>query len=282
MHFTRESKNRYCNILPRLESRVPLEKIPGLPGSDYINADRVPAAPRTHGRDIILTQAPVVRPFDGVDTRGDLFRMIWEQRAPMLICIHPYNEGRAEDYLPTVDRLRRCFQVSAELTFELELTAEEAGVARSLSDADGTELARLYRCTLRRSAAVRVVEERALLIVRLSCWPDFGVPTRPCALLELVKQCASELAANDNRGAVVMHCKAGAGRAGTLCAVWRMWEASGARSCYDVLREIRAHRRAAVQTSAQYALVCLCGALLQKGDGERAANVGGATRKKCH
>jgi len=68
-------KNRYPDILALEETRVCLEKIDGVEGSDYINANFV------INNQYISCQAPIYQTF------SDFWRMIWENDCPLILML---------------------------------------------------------------------------------------------------------------------------------------------------------------------------------------------------
>ena len=102
-------------------------------------------------------------------------------------------------------------------------------------------------------------EERTVCQFHYSAWPDHGIPLQVKPLLEmvrLIRDCqASETLP------VLIHCSAGCGRTGTICAIDFIWgllrtgKLSEDFSLYSLVREMRKQRIAMVQTVDQYILV---------------------------
>jgi len=102
-------------------------------------------------------------------------------------------------------------------------------------------------------------EERTVCQFHYSAWPDHGIPTQVRPLLEmvrLIRDCqASETLP------VLIHCSAGCGRTGTICAIDYIWgllrtgRLSAGFSLYELVRDMRRQRVAMVQTVDQYILV---------------------------
>ena len=102
-------------------------------------------------------------------------------------------------------------------------------------------------------------EERTVCQFHYSAWPDHGIPLHVKPLLEmvrLIRDCqASETLP------VLIHCSAGCGRTGTICAIDFIWgllrtgKLSEDFSLYSLVREMRKQRIAMVQTVDQYILV---------------------------
>uniref|UniRef100_A0A3Q2QT94 protein-tyrosine-phosphatase n=1 Tax=Fundulus heteroclitus TaxID=8078 RepID=A0A3Q2QT94_FUNHE len=66
-------KNRLANIMPFESSRVCLQRIRGIEGSDYINASFIDGY--RHRKAYIATQGPLAK------TTEDLWRMLWEHKS---------------------------------------------------------------------------------------------------------------------------------------------------------------------------------------------------------
>ncbi|XP_072938249.1 uncharacterized protein [Epargyreus clarus] len=91
-----EDKNRYSNVLPLPETRVPLKRIGNDPTSEYINANYV-TGPGNIRNYYIMCQAPLG------NTVVDFWRMIWEQNSRLIVMLTEYMENGVEkcyEYLP--------------------------------------------------------------------------------------------------------------------------------------------------------------------------------------
>ncbi|XP_068622576.1 uncharacterized protein [Battus philenor] len=91
-----EDKNRYSNVLPLPETRVPLTRIGNDPTTEYINANYV-TGPGNIRNYYILCQAPLA------NTVVDFWRMIWEQNSRVIVMLTEYMENGVEkcyEYLP--------------------------------------------------------------------------------------------------------------------------------------------------------------------------------------
>ena len=109
-----------------------------------------------------------------------------------------------------------------------------------------------------------------------SSWPDFGVPTDPKHLLELVRTSRAEVkkyqASYSSEPPVLVHCSAGCGRTGTFCTVdsvvatfedrlrdWKeeIFPAEGDKSkdlVFKTVEDFRLQRLSMVQTLRQFVL----------------------------
>ncbi|XP_050350116.1 uncharacterized protein LOC126773324 [Nymphalis io] len=91
-----EDKNRYSNVLPLPETRVPLKRIGNDPTTEYINANYImgPGSIRNY---YIACQAPLS------NTVTDFWRMVWEQNSRLIVMLTEYMENGVErcyEYLP--------------------------------------------------------------------------------------------------------------------------------------------------------------------------------------
>lgn len=74
-----KQKNRYANVLPYDETRVKLCLIPGVEGSDYINANYIDGYMKKKA--FIGTQAPIP------DTISDFWRMVWQESSLTIVML---------------------------------------------------------------------------------------------------------------------------------------------------------------------------------------------------
>ncbi|CAK1541993.1 unnamed protein product [Leptosia nina] len=91
-----EDKNRYSNVLPLPETRVPLKRIGNDSTTEYINANYI-TGPGNIKNYYIACQAPLS------NTVVDFWRMIWEQNSRLVVMLTEYMENGVEkcyEYLP--------------------------------------------------------------------------------------------------------------------------------------------------------------------------------------
>ncbi|XP_063627224.1 mucin-2 [Cydia splendana] len=91
-----EDKNRYSNVLPLPETRVPLKRVGNDPTSEYINANYI-TGPGNIKNYYIACQAPLP------NTVADFWRMVWEQNSRVIVMLTEYMENGVEkcyEYLP--------------------------------------------------------------------------------------------------------------------------------------------------------------------------------------
>lgn len=77
-------KNRYANVIAYDHSRVVLQHLDGMPGSDYINSNYCDGYRKMNA--YIATQGPLP------ETIGCFWRMIWEQRSASIIMMTKLEE----------------------------------------------------------------------------------------------------------------------------------------------------------------------------------------------
>ncbi|KAL1416140.1 hypothetical protein MTO96_006409 [Rhipicephalus appendiculatus] len=226
-------KNRYKDILPYDLSRVILSEYPGVPGSDYINANLIKGA--SGSRAYIASQGPLPT------TVMDFWRMIWECEVQVIIMACNEKESgkyKCERYWPNEGEKKQYGNITVELVKWKQVCPDF--LLRTLRARCGTE-------------------ERTLCQFHYWSWPDHGVPTSvgPIVdLVRLVRDCQASEALP-----VLVHCSAGCGRTGTICAIDYVWglmrvgKLSDSFSLYQIIREMRMQRIAMVQTKEQYVLV---------------------------
>ena len=79
------AKNRYKNVYPYDATRVRLSQIPGVPGSDYINASHIDGYVQVDA--FIATQAPLSTTFP------DFWRMVWETDSRSIVMVSREQEA---------------------------------------------------------------------------------------------------------------------------------------------------------------------------------------------
>ncbi|XP_054159607.1 protein kinase 4-like [Oppia nitens] len=227
-------KNRYKDILPYDHSRVILEEYPGVPGSDYMNANYVKGAsgsPRAY----IASQGPLP------NTLVDFWRMMWESDVSVIVMACNEREGgkyKCESYWP---------EDSSEPQQYGNITVQLVKWRQVCPDF-------LVR-TLKVTADSK---DRTVCQFHYQTWPDHGVPNSVHPILELCRL-MRDVQISETRP-ILIHCSAGCGRTGTLCSidyVWALLRTGKLRedfSLYSIIRDMRKQRIAMVQTLEQYIL----------------------------
>ncbi|XP_016312070.1 receptor-type tyrosine-protein phosphatase S-like isoform X12 [Sinocyclocheilus anshuiensis] len=223
-------KNRYANVIAYDHTRVILAPTDGIVGSDYINANYVDGFRKQNA--YIATQGPLPETF------GDIWRMVWEQRAASVVMMTKLEEKsriKCDQYWPSrgTDTFG-AVQVALLDTMEL-----------------ATFCVRTF--SLHKSGCN---ERREVRQFQFTAWPDHGVPEYPTpflAFLRRVKACNPP-----DAGPVIVHCSAGVGRTGCFIVIDAMLERIRHERTVDVYGHVtlmRSQRNYMVQTEDQYGFI---------------------------
>ncbi|XP_029421177.1 receptor-type tyrosine-protein phosphatase S isoform X8 [Nannospalax galili] len=223
-------KNRYANVIAYDHSRVILQPLEGIVGSDYINANYVDGYRRQNA--YIATQGPLPETF------GDFWRMVWEQRSATVVMMTRLEEKsriKCDQYWPSRGSETYGFiQVALLDTIEL-----------------ATFCVRTFSLHKNGSS-----EKREVRHFQFTAWPDHGVPEYPTpflAFLRRVKTCNPP-----DAGPIVVHCSAGVGRTGCFIVIDAMLERIKPEKTVDVYGHVtlmRSQRNYMVQTEDQYSFI---------------------------
>ncbi|XP_066283217.1 tyrosine-protein phosphatase non-receptor type 12-like isoform X2 [Branchiostoma lanceolatum] len=225
-------KNRYKDILPFDYTRVQLSEVKGTPGSDYINGNFLKGA--TGKRTYIASQAPLPA------TVVDFWRMLWEYNVKVVImACREVEQGKHKCERYWANR-------GEEKTFgDITVTMEDQS--------------KITEDFLRRIiVAKKGSETRQIVQFHYTTWPDHGVPLSPRSIIDLIRQFRQVQPTDDSP--ICIHCSAGCGRTGTICAIdytWNLIKKGQFKdlSMYDLVTDMRRQRPAIVQTKEQYELV---------------------------
>ncbi|KAM6080410.1 receptor-type tyrosine-protein phosphatase C [Theristicus caerulescens] len=228
-----QNKNRYIDILPYDHNRVELSEIPGDPGSDYINASYIDGFKEP--RKYIAAQGPKD------ETTDDFWRMIWEQKATIIVMVTRCEEGKRNkcaQYWPSMDNGSATYGDIIVKINESKTCPDY--VIQKLNITNGRE----------RTAG------RDVTHIQFTSWPDHGVPEDPHLLLKLRRRVNA--LSNFFSGPIVVHCSAGVGRTGTYIGIDAMLEgldAEGRVDVYGYVVKLRRQRCLMVQVESQYILI---------------------------
>lgn len=226
-------KNRYKDILPFDHSRVKLTFITSPEDSDYINASFIKGmcGPKTY----IATQGPLV------NTLLDFWRMIWEYKVVIIImACREVEMGRkkCERYWPPHGEEPVSFG-----PFHISCVAEQPRTdyfIRTLSVTFQNETREIYQ-------------------FHYVNWPDHDVPSSFDSILDMINLMREYQEHEDVP--LCVHCSAGCGRTGVICAIDYTWNLLKAKkipddfNVFNLIQEMRTQRHSAVQTKEQYELV---------------------------
>lgn len=231
-------KNRYKDIVPFDDTRVTLKEIPGVQGSDYINANYVLDAHQREG--YIASQGPLPH------TLEDFWRMIEEQKVKVvMMACREVEAGK-----------KKCAQYWVEEGAENgHFGNYEVACIREEELADDCIERHLQLIT---SNGIQDVYQ-----YHYTGWPDHGIPDDIDVILAMIKRMRDIRTNDPNHAAVVVHCSAGCGRTGTICAIDYAWEIlkSGQLSedfnLYEIVKSMREQRQSMIQTPEQYEMAHL-------------------------
>ncbi|XP_028631288.1 tyrosine-protein phosphatase non-receptor type 18 isoform X1 [Grammomys surdaster] len=223
-------KNRYKDVVPYDETRVILSLLQEEGHGDYINANFIRGTDGSQA--YIATQGPLPH------TLLDFWRLVWEfgVKVILMACQETENGRRkCERYWAQKQEPLRAGPFCITLTKETALNAD---------------------ITLRTLQVTFQKESRSVHQLQYMSWPDHGVPSSSDHILTMVEE-ARRLQGLVS-GPLCVHCSAGCGRTGVLCAVDYVRQLLLTQtippnfSLFEVVLEMRKQRPAAVQTEEQY------------------------------
>uniref|UniRef100_A0A672Y5T6 Tyrosine-protein phosphatase non-receptor type 12 n=1 Tax=Sphaeramia orbicularis TaxID=375764 RepID=A0A672Y5T6_9TELE len=225
-------KNRYKDILPFDHSRVKLTLKTTNQDTDYVNANFIKGmdGPEAY----IATQGPLP------NTVIDFWRMNWEYNVVIVMACREFEMGRkkCERYFPQ--------QGEEPMTF---------GPFRISCESEQTRTDYFIRTLV----VEYENETRRITQFHYMNWPDHDVPSSFDSILDMIGL-MREYQENDDVP-ICIHCSAGCGRTGAICAIdytWNLLKAGKIPEDFNVFRliqEMRTQRHSAVQTKEQYELV---------------------------
>ncbi|KAM5293816.1 tyrosine-protein phosphatase non-receptor type 22 [Glossophaga mutica] len=226
-------KNRYKDILPYDHSRVELSLLTSDEDSSYINANFIKGVygPQAY----IATQGPLPT------TVLDFWRMIWEYGVLIIVmaCME-FEMGK-----------KKCERYWAE-PGEVQLQLGPFSVCCEAENRKSHYIIRTLKVKFNS-------ETRTLYQFHYRNWPDHDVPSSIDPILELIwdVRCYQE----DDSAPICIHCSAGCGRTGVICAIDYTWMLLKDGiipenfSIFNLIQEMRTQRPSFVQTQEQYELV---------------------------
>ncbi|XP_018616098.1 tyrosine-protein phosphatase non-receptor type 22 [Scleropages formosus] len=226
-------KNRYKDIVPFDHSRVRLSLSTSPSNNDYINANFIKGVFKEQA--YIATQGPLA------GTIVDFLRMIWEYNVEVIVmACREFEMGKkkCERYWP--EKLGEVF------------VCDPFTVCCESEENKGDYVTRVLKVTYRDLT-------RKFWQLHYMNWPDHGVPDSIPPILEMIQE--MRMYQDHENVPICIHCSAGCGRTGALCAIDYTWNLlkneliTEKFSIFHLVQDMRTQRPSVVQTKEQYELV---------------------------
>ncbi|XP_049930592.1 receptor-type tyrosine-protein phosphatase S-like isoform X8 [Epinephelus moara] len=222
-------KNRLVNIMPYETTRVCLQPIRGLEGSDYINASYIDGYRQQRG--YIATQGPLA------ETTEDFWRMLWEHNSTIVVMLTKLREMGRE----------KCHQYwPAERSARYQYFVVDPMAEYNMPQ----YILREFKVTDARDGQSRTVRQ-----FQFTDWPEQGVPKSGEGFIDFIGQVHKTKEQFGQDGPISVHCSAGVGRTGvfiTLSIVLERMRYEGAVDIFQTVKMLRTQRPAMVQTEDEY------------------------------
>uniref|UniRef100_A0AAQ4QPE2 protein-tyrosine-phosphatase n=1 Tax=Gasterosteus aculeatus aculeatus TaxID=481459 RepID=A0AAQ4QPE2_GASAC len=238
-------KNRLVNIMPYETTRVCLQPIRGLEGSDYINSSFIDgysgvdnATLKVHyfaicrqQKAYIATQGPLA------ETTEDFWRMLWENNSTIVVMLTKLREMGRE----------KCHQYwPAERSARYQYFVVDPMAEYNMPQ----YILREFKVTDARDGQSRTVRQ-----FQFTDWPEQGVPKSGEGFIDFIGQVHKTKEQFGQDGPISVHCSAGVGRTGvfiTLSIVLERMRYEGVVDIFQTVKMLRTQRPAMVQTEDEY------------------------------
>nr|XP_054604831.1 receptor-type tyrosine-protein phosphatase delta isoform X27 [Nothobranchius furzeri] len=222
-------KNRLVNIMPYESTRVCLQPIRGVEGSDYINASFIDGYRQQKA--YIATQGPLA------ETTEDFWRMLWEHNSTIVVMLTKLREMGRE----------KCHQYwPAERSARYQYFVVDPMAEYNMPQ----YILREFKVTDARDGQSRTVRQ-----FQFTDWPEQGVPKSGEGFIDFIGQVHKTKEQFGQDGPITVHCSAGVGRTGvfiTLSIVLERMRYEGVVDIFQTVKMLRTQRPAMVQTEDQY------------------------------
>ncbi|XP_062315845.1 tyrosine-protein phosphatase non-receptor type 18 isoform X1 [Osmerus eperlanus] len=226
-------KNRYKDILPYDQTRVVLNPLTSPFDSDYINANFIQGATET--KKYIATQGPLSA------TLVDFWRMIWQYEVKVIMMACREIEMRK----------RKCERYWAA---HQETSQFGPFLVSNMSESFPND-----EVVVRSLVVQYLNEKKTVNQFQYTAWPDHDIPYTAEGILGMMDMARNAQA--DSPSPVLIHCSAGCGRTGVICAVDYIHDLLVTKqireefSIMKIVLDMRRQRQSAVQTQEQYQFV---------------------------
>uniref|UniRef100_A0AC34PW97 Protein-tyrosine-phosphatase n=1 Tax=Panagrolaimus sp. JU765 TaxID=591449 RepID=A0AC34PW97_9BILA len=224
------SKNRQSQVVPYDKSRVILEQIPSIEGSDYINASWVDGYRQRSA--YIATQAPTNQTYE------DFWRMLWENDSCIVVMLTKLRElGREKciEYWPSDPPVVAVGNLNIEAIAEYNMNH--------------------YMLREFKVSDAMTGRTRTLRHFQFVDWPEQGVPVRAETFLDFVSQVHKTKSQFGVNGPICVHCFNGGGRTGVFIALATIIDRMNLEHVVDVfttVKLLRTERPNMVETKDEY------------------------------
>uniref|UniRef100_A0A4W6C3C1 Receptor-type tyrosine-protein phosphatase F n=1 Tax=Lates calcarifer TaxID=8187 RepID=A0A4W6C3C1_LATCA len=224
-------KNRLVNIMPFESTRVCLQPIRGVEGSDYINASFIDGYRQQKA--YMATQGPLA------ETTEDFWRMLWEHNSTIVVMLTKLREMGRE----------KCHQYwPAERSARYQYFVVDPMAEYNMPQ----YILREFKVTDARDGQSRTIRQ-----FQFTDWPEQGVPKTGEGFIDFIGQVHKTKEQFGQDGPITVHCSAGVGRTGvfiTLSIVLERMRYEGVVDLFQTVKMLRTQRPAMVQTEDQYQL----------------------------
>ncbi|KAM5266595.1 receptor-type tyrosine-protein phosphatase F isoform 17-T18 [Hipposideros larvatus] len=224
-------KNRLVNIMPYELTRVCLQPIRGVEGSDYINASFLDGY--RSQKAYIATQGPLA------ESTEDFWRMLWEHNSTIIVMLTRLREMGRE----------KCHQYwPAERSARYQYFVVDPMAEYNMPQ----YILREFKVTDARDGQSRTIRQ-----FQFTDWPEQGVPKTGEGFIDFIGQVHKTKEQFGQDGPITVHCSAGVGRTGvfiTLSIVLERMRYEGVVDMFQTVKTLRTQRPAMVQTEDQYQL----------------------------
>uniref|UniRef100_W5M9W5 Receptor-type tyrosine-protein phosphatase F n=1 Tax=Lepisosteus oculatus TaxID=7918 RepID=W5M9W5_LEPOC len=224
-------KNRLVNIMPFESTRVCLQPIRGVEGSDYINGSFIDGYRQQKA--YIATQGPLA------ETTEDFWRMLWEHNSTIVVMLTKLREMGRE----------KCHQYwPAERSARYQYFVVDPMAEYNMPQ----YILREFKVTDARDGQSRTIRQ-----FQFTDWPEQGVPKTGEGFIDFIGQVHKTKEQFGQDGPITVHCSAGVGRTGvfiTLSIVLERMRYEGVVDLFQTVKTLRTQRPAMVQTEDQYQL----------------------------